>query len=147
MTSPDSSRSAQLQRAAPSVAAIAAMGLVATTTPLRWLQAVAVVVILALVVLLRGQWDWIRTGRSPAQEQCPGLATSGQHHVILVDAGDRPVAVVKKVRELTGYQIFQAKQLVDRGGPVASGLSRDGARQVAEVLIAVGAHVRVDSSA
>ena len=48
-------------------------------------------------------------------------------NVVLVDAGDRPIAVVKEIRELTGAGIKAAKEIVDNTPSVIDRLDRSDA--------------------
>lgn len=64
--------------------------------------------------------------------------------MVLVHPGDRPIAVIKAVRELTGLGLAAAKHLVD-GAPrtVLEGLDADAAREAEARLTGAGDGVQV----
>jgi large subunit ribosomal protein L7/L12 len=67
-----------------------------------------------------------------------------EFNVMLVAAGERPVNVIKAVRELTGLGLKEAKAVVD-GAPaiVLEAISRDAAFQARQVLEQAGARVEI----
>ena len=64
-------------------------------------------------------------------------------NVVLVDAGDRPIAVVKEIRELTGAGIKAAKEIVDNTPSVIDRLDRSDAEAMMVKLRAAGATVEL----
>ncbi len=64
--------------------------------------------------------------------------------VILTDAGQSKVGVIKAVREITGLGLVEAKALVD-GAPKAikENIKSDEAEQIKEKLVAAGATVEI----
>ena len=64
-------------------------------------------------------------------------------NVVLVDAGDRPIAVVKEIRELTGAGIKAAKEIVDNAPSVVDRLDRSDAEALMVKLRAAGARVEL----
>ena len=64
-------------------------------------------------------------------------------NVVLVDAGDRPIAVVKEIRELTGAGIKAAKEIVDNTPSVIDRLDRSDAEAMMVKLRAAGARVEL----
>ena len=64
-------------------------------------------------------------------------------NVVLVDAGDRPIAVVKEIRELTGAGLKEAKGLVDNVPSVVDRLERPDAEAMMVKLRAAGATVEL----
>ena len=64
-------------------------------------------------------------------------------NVVLVDAGDRPIAVVKEIRELTGADIKAAKEIVDNTPSVIDRLDRSDAEAMMVKLRAAGATVEL----
>jgi ribosomal protein L7/L12 len=65
-----------------------------------------------------------------------------------VELGGPPrqkIPVIKALREEFGYALREAKELVDSGGVVATGLSHDHAEQVARTLTSLGAEAEVIS--
>lgn len=67
--------------------------------------------------------------------------------VELIDSGPRKIPVIKAIREEFRYDLRRSKELVDRCGVVATGLSADDADRVIAKLGAAGATAqRVDGS-
>ena len=64
--------------------------------------------------------------------------------VILTDAGDQKIKVIKEVRGLTNLGLKEAKDLVEAAPKaVLEGVSKDDAEKAKEALTAVGASVDV----
>ncbi|MEM7515492.1 MAG: 50S ribosomal protein L7/L12 [Planctomycetota bacterium] len=63
--------------------------------------------------------------------------------VVLKSAGGQKIKVIKLVREATGLGLKEAKELVDGGGKIKEGLSKEDADKLAESLKEVGAEVEV----
>ncbi len=64
--------------------------------------------------------------------------------VILKDAGDSKLQVIKIIRELTGLGIKEAKELADNAPkPVKTGISKDEAEQIAAKFSELGATVEL----
>lgn len=64
--------------------------------------------------------------------------------VILADAGQQKIKVIKVVRELTGLGLKEAKELVDNAPkPVKEGVSKEEAEEIKKKLEEVGASVEV----
>jgi large subunit ribosomal protein L7/L12 len=62
--------------------------------------------------------------------------------VILTDAGDKKINVIKEVRAITNLGLKEAKDLVEAAPkPVKEGVSKDEAKKLKEVLEAAGAKV------
>lgn len=67
-----------------------------------------------------------------------------EFNVILMDAGDKKIQVIKEVRAATGLGLKEAKDLVDTcPKPVKEGLERKDADELAKKLEAAGAKVEV----
>ena len=62
---------------------------------------------------------------------------------MLVDAGDRPIAVVKEIRELTGAGLKAAKKIVDNTPSVVDRLDRSDAEALMVKLRLAGARVEL----
>ncbi len=64
--------------------------------------------------------------------------------LVLTNAGDKKINVIKEVRTITGLGLKEAKDLVE-GAPktVKEGLSKDDANKFAELLKAAGATVEL----
>ncbi|MFW6774335.1 ribosomal protein L7/L12 [Nocardioides sp. CPCC 205120] len=72
------------------------------------------------------------------------LSQPGEHAVELLATGPRPVAVVKAVRQITGWKLVPAKQATDRPPVVLStGISAGSAEAARRVLEEAGATARV----
>ncbi len=64
--------------------------------------------------------------------------------VILLSAGDKRIAVIKEVRDITGLGLKEAKALVDEAPkPVKEKISKDEADKIAEQLRDAGAQVEI----
>ena len=64
--------------------------------------------------------------------------------VILADAGDKKINVIKEVRAITNLGLKEAKDLVEAAPkPVKEGVSKDEAAKLKEVLEAAGAKVEI----
>ncbi len=65
--------------------------------------------------------------------------------VILTNAGQAKIAVIKVVRELTGLGLKEAKALVDEAPkPIREKISKDDAEDAAKALREAGAEVEVE---
>jgi large subunit ribosomal protein L7/L12 len=63
--------------------------------------------------------------------------------VILKNPGASKIGVIKEVRALTGLGLKEAKTLVEAGGKIKEGVSKDEAEEVKAKLEAAGAEVEV----
>ena len=64
--------------------------------------------------------------------------------VILVDAGDKKINVIKEVRAITSLGLKEAKDLVDNlPKPVKEGIAKDEAQKIKEQLEGAGAQVEI----
>ena len=82
---------------------------------------------------------------APAAGAVAGAAEEkSSFDVVLKDAGDQKIKVIKVVRDATGLGLKEAKELVD-GAPktVKEGASKEEAEQIKEKLEAAGATVEV----
>ena len=67
-----------------------------------------------------------------------------EFNVVLVEAGEKKVNVIKAVRELTGLGLKEAKAVVDGApGVVKEGVSKDEAEAAKKVLEEAGAKVEL----
>jgi len=73
-----------------------------------------------------------------------GAAEASAVNVILADAGDKKIQVLKVLREITGLGLKEAKDLVD-GAPKAikEGVSADEAKSIKEKLEKEGAKIEI----
>ena len=64
--------------------------------------------------------------------------------VVLADAGDKKINVIKEVRAITGLGLKEAKDLVEGAPkPVKEGVNKDEAAKIKKVLEEAGAKVEV----
>ena len=64
--------------------------------------------------------------------------------VILLEAGDKKINVIKEVRAITGLGLKEAKDLVEAGGKaVKEGAGKDEAEEIKKKLEAAGAKVEL----
>ncbi|MEE9427151.1 MAG: 50S ribosomal protein L7/L12 [Paracoccaceae bacterium] len=63
--------------------------------------------------------------------------------VVLKNAGASKIAVIKEVRTMTGLGLKEAKDLVEAGGKIKEGVSKEEAEDVKGKLEAAGAEVEV----
>ena len=63
--------------------------------------------------------------------------------VILKNPGASKIGVIKEVRGLTGLGLKEAKELVEAGGKIKEGVSKDEAEEIKAKLEAAGAEVEV----
>jgi large subunit ribosomal protein L7/L12 len=74
---------------------------------------------------------------APVEEQT-------EFNVILVDAGEKKINVIKEVRAITGLGLKEAKDLVEGAPkPVKEGVNKDEAGKIKKVLEEAGAKVEV----
>ncbi|MGL4533986.1 MAG: 50S ribosomal protein L7/L12 [Fusobacteriaceae bacterium] len=64
-------------------------------------------------------------------------------NVTLKSAGASKISVIKEVRAITGLGLKEAKELVDNGGNIKEGVSKEEAEEVKAKLVAVGAEIEV----
>ena len=63
--------------------------------------------------------------------------------VVLKNAGASKINVIKEVRAITGLGLKEAKDLVEAGGKIKEGVSKDEAEDVKSKLEAAGAEVEL----
>jgi len=83
-------------------------------------------------VMMAGPAD----GADAAEEQT-------EFDVVLKNAGASKISVIKEVRTLTGLGLKEAKDLVEAGGKIKEGVSKDEADDVKAKLEAAGAEVEL----
>jgi large subunit ribosomal protein L7/L12 len=77
-------------------------------------------------------------GDAPAAEE------KDEFDVILVEAGDKKINVIKEVRAITGLGLKEAKELVEAGGkPVKEGAAKAEAEEIKKKLEDAGAKVEL----
>ena len=73
----------------------------------------------------------------------PAAEEQTEFTIVLAEAGDKKVNVIKAVRELTGLGLKEAKDLVEAGGKVKEGASKADAEEMKKKLEAAGAKVEL----
>ena len=63
--------------------------------------------------------------------------------VVLKSPGGNKIAVIKEVRALTGLGLKEAKELVEAGGKIKEGVTKDEAEEVQKKLTDAGAEVEL----
>jgi large subunit ribosomal protein L7/L12 len=71
----------------------------------------------------------------------PAAEEKTEFDVVLKSAGANKIAVIKEVRGLTGLGLKEAKDLVEAGGKIKEGVSKDEAESVKAKLTEAGAEV------
>ncbi|MCK0096840.1 50S ribosomal protein L7/L12 [Yoonia sp. F2084L] len=80
-----------------------------------------------------------------ATSDAPGEAAAEktEFDVVLKNAGASKINVIKEVRAITGLGLKEAKDLVEAGGKIKEGASKDEAEEVKAKLEAAGAEVEL----
>ncbi len=83
----------------------------------------------------------------------PGASSSGgaeaaaeeqtEFDVVIKSPGDEKLKVIKEVRTITGAALKEAKSLVESGGAVKEGISKDEAEEIKKKLEEVGATIEI----
>ena len=83
----------------------------------------------------------------------PGAAAPGaaeeaaeeqtEFDVVIKSPGDEKLKVIKEVRALTGAALKEAKSLVESGGAIKEGISKEEAEEIKKKLEEVGATIEV----
>jgi len=79
----------------------------------------------------------------PAGDAGAAAEEQTEFDVILKDAGGSKINVIKEVRGLTGLGLKEAKDLVEAGGKIKEGVSKEEAEDVKGKLEAAGATVEL----
>lgn len=73
-----------------------------------------------------------------------GGAEKTEFDVVLQSFGDKKIAVIKEVRNITGLGLKEAKELVDNApNPIKEGVSKEEAEEIREALEETGAEVEL----
>ena len=102
------------------------------------IEAIGQKTVLEIVELIKAMEETFGvTAAAAAEEQT-------EFNVVLTEAGDKKVNVIKAVRELTGLGLKEAKEKVD-GAPqvVAEGVSKEAAEDAKKKLEEAGAKVEL----
>ena len=114
------------------------------------LSALTVIEAAELSKLLEEKWG-VSAAAPVAVAAAGGAAAAGpaaeaqtEFTVILADAGDKKINVIKEIRTITGLGLKEAKDLVE-GAPktVKEGVNKDEADKIKKVLEEAGAKVQV----
>jgi large subunit ribosomal protein L7/L12 len=86
----------------------------------------------------------VAVAAAPAGAAAPAAEEQTEFDVVLTDAGEKKINVIKEVRAITGLGLKEAKDLVE-GAPktVKEGASKDEAEKIKKVLEEAGAKVQV----
>lgn len=113
------------------------------------LSALTVLEAAELSKLLEEKWGVsaaapVAVAAAPAAAGAAAAEEKTEFDVILADAGDKKINVIKEVRAITGLGLKEAKDLVE-GAPktVKEGASKDEAEKIKKVLEEAGAKVQV----
>ena len=78
-----------------------------------------------------------------AGASAPAVEEQSEFTVILKSGGDKKIQVIKEVRAITSLGLKEAKDLVEAGGPVKEGVSKQEADEIKKKLEAQGAVVEL----
>ena len=86
----------------------------------------------------------VAVAAGPAAAAAPAAEEKTEFDVVLTEAGEKKINVIKEVRAITGLGLKEAKDLVE-GAPktVKEGVSKDEAEKIKKVLEEAGAKVAV----
>ena len=84
----------------------------------------------------------VMAAAGPAAAAAP-VEEQTEFTIVLKSAGDKKVDVIKTVRAITGLGLKEAKDLVEAGGVLKEGISKDDAAKFKKDLEAAGATVEV----
>ncbi|GGA21471.1 50S ribosomal protein L7/L12 [Dyella nitratireducens] len=73
----------------------------------------------------------------------PAVEEKTEFDVVLVNAGDKKVDVIKAVRAITGLGLKEAKDLTESGGVLKEAVSKEDAEKFKKDLEAAGAKVEL----
>ncbi|WP_434289297.1 50S ribosomal protein L7/L12 [Celeribacter sp. SCSIO 80788] len=79
----------------------------------------------------------------PAADAGAAAEEKTEFDVVLKDAGASKINVIKEVRGITGLGLKEAKELVEAGGKIKEGVSKDEAEDIKGKLEAAGATVEL----
>lgn len=82
--------------------------------------------------------------QASAAAAAPAAAEKTEFTVILADAGEKKIQVIKEIRAITGLGLKEAKDLVDGAPkPVKEGISKEEAESIKKKLEEAGAKVEI----
>lgn len=86
----------------------------------------------------------VAVAAAPAAAAAAPVEEQTEFNVILTDAGDKKINVIKEVRAITGLGLKEAKDLVEGAPkPVKEGVSKDEAAKIKKQLEEAGAKVDI----
>lgn len=116
----------------------------------EFLSNMPVIELAEMIKELEEKWGVSAQAAAVAVAAIPGAAGGAaaeektEFDVILADAGDKKINVIKEVRGITGLGLKEAKDLVDGAPkPVKEGVSKEEAEKIKEVLEKAGAKVEL----
>lgn len=105
---------------------------------------VAILVIAVLIIFVRTVTDGPREVSPVPPTPSGASADAGTCDVILEEAGDRKIQVIKILREATGLGLKEAKDMAEgTPGRVRSGVPREEADALVKALQEAGARARI----
>ena len=83
----------------------------------------------------------VAVAAAPAAGAAPAAAAEEktEFNVVLKDAGDKKIDVIKVVRAFTGLGLVEAKQAVEKGGVLKENVAKEEAEKIVADLKAAGA--------
>ena len=83
----------------------------------------------------------VAVAAAPAAGAAPAAAEEEktEFNVVLKDAGDKKIDVIKVVRAFTGLGLVEAKQAVEKGGVLKENVAKEEAEKIVADLKAAGA--------
>ncbi len=116
---------------------------------IEWLSSQSVLEIAGLVKDLEAKWGVsaaapVAAAAAPAAAGAAPAAEKTEFTVVLTDAGDKKINVIKEVRAITGLGLKEAKDLVE-GAPkeVKADVNKDEAAKIKKQLEDAGAKVEL----
>lgn len=79
----------------------------------------------------------------PAEGGAEAAEEQTEFDVVLKNAGAQKINVIKEVRAITGLGLKEAKDLVEAGGKIKEGVSKDEGEEIKGKLEAAGAEVEL----
>lgn len=140
---------ARLVRALPRVAGVVVGLAVAASAHSGWLYWLGVAVfVLSIPLRPTAWWGYVMTGVAPGPRVPPEYTMPGTYRVELRSPGERPLDVIRALRESAGLSLLDAKDKVDHvPSTVAAGLSEESAGLVRDRVQHAGGTARVLDSA
>ncbi len=103
----------------------------------------------ALIDRIKDEWG-VEAAAPVAVAAVPGAAAEEakaeektEFDVVLKSPGGQKLQVIKEVRAITGLGLKEAKDLVEKGGVVKEGVSKEEAEQIKKKLEELGAEVEL----